>query len=190
MPTSADLARKLKELHLLYALRPGGSREAMDLDDPAADPQRLRALKLMRQLIAERVKKEQITTEAQRSHRVTTEESTASSVVLCADLCASVVTLRTSSSLNVSGDRARRRISRIDLHVRVAAGEQLELHGRLADEHLHPGHHLAAAGLRFLDQQRLLRVVDRVEHDHPRLQEAGVQRALVQVRVHARPACS
>jgi carboxyl-terminal processing protease len=59
LPTSADLAQKLKELHVLYALRPGGSREAMDLDDPAADPQRLRALKLMRQLIAERVKKEQ-----------------------------------------------------------------------------------------------------------------------------------
>lgn len=51
LPTSADLARKLKELHQLYALRPGGSREAMDLDDPAADPQRLRALKLMRSLI-------------------------------------------------------------------------------------------------------------------------------------------
>ena len=40
-----------KELHQLYALRPGGSREAMDLDDPAADPQRLRALKLMRALV-------------------------------------------------------------------------------------------------------------------------------------------
>jgi hypothetical protein len=56
---SADLGRKLKELHLLYALRPGGSREAMDLDDPAADPQRVRALKLMRKLIDDRVKKEQ-----------------------------------------------------------------------------------------------------------------------------------
>lgn len=54
LPTSADLARKLKELHQLYALRPGGSREAMDLDDPAADPQRLRALKLMRALIEEK----------------------------------------------------------------------------------------------------------------------------------------
>jgi carboxyl-terminal processing protease len=51
LPTSADLARKLKELHQLYALRPGGSREAMDLDDPAADPQRLRALKLMRGML-------------------------------------------------------------------------------------------------------------------------------------------
>jgi hypothetical protein len=48
---SPDLGRKLKELHTLYALRSGGSREAMDLDDPAADPQRLRALKLMRKLI-------------------------------------------------------------------------------------------------------------------------------------------
>jgi C-terminal peptidase prc len=51
LPTSAALARKLKELHQLYALRPGGSREAMDLDDPEGDPQRLRALKLMRSLI-------------------------------------------------------------------------------------------------------------------------------------------
>ena len=51
LPTSADLAKKLKELHQLYALRPGGSREAMDLDDPAADPQRLRALKLVRGLM-------------------------------------------------------------------------------------------------------------------------------------------
>jgi carboxyl-terminal processing protease len=52
IPMSADLGRKLKESHMLYALRPGGSREAMDLDDPAADPQRSRALKLMRKLIA------------------------------------------------------------------------------------------------------------------------------------------
>jgi carboxyl-terminal processing protease len=59
IPMSADLGRKLKDLHLLYALRPGGSRDAMDLDDPAADPQRVRALKLMRKLIEERVKKEQ-----------------------------------------------------------------------------------------------------------------------------------
>jgi len=51
LPTSAALAGKLKELHQLYALRPGGSREAMDLDDPEADPQRLRALKLMRILV-------------------------------------------------------------------------------------------------------------------------------------------
>ena len=58
LPTSADLARKLKELHQLYALRPGGSREAMDLDDPAADPQRLRALKLMRALVEVRGKGE------------------------------------------------------------------------------------------------------------------------------------
>lgn len=56
---SADLARKLKESYLLYALRPGGSREALDLDDPLADPQRVRALKLIRSLVADRVKKEQ-----------------------------------------------------------------------------------------------------------------------------------
>ena len=54
LPTSADLAKKLKELHQLYALRPGGSREAMDLDDPAADPQRLRALKLIRELVKDK----------------------------------------------------------------------------------------------------------------------------------------
>jgi carboxyl-terminal processing protease len=59
IPMSADLGRKLKEQHLHYALRPGGSREALDLDDPAADPQRLRALKLMRALIEERPQKEQ-----------------------------------------------------------------------------------------------------------------------------------
>ncbi|HKB02934.1 MAG TPA: S41 family peptidase [Gemmataceae bacterium] len=59
IPMSADLARKLKDLHLLYALRPGTSREAMELDDPEGDPQRLRALKLMRKLIEDRAKKEQ-----------------------------------------------------------------------------------------------------------------------------------
>ncbi|HJZ89688.1 MAG TPA: S41 family peptidase [Gemmataceae bacterium] len=59
IPASADLGRKLKELHQLYALRPGGSREAMELDDPAADPQRVRALKLIRKLADEKAKKEQ-----------------------------------------------------------------------------------------------------------------------------------
>jgi carboxyl-terminal processing protease len=59
IPMSADLGRELKKLHLLYALRPGGSREAMELDDPAADPQRVRALKLIRRLIGDRIKKEQ-----------------------------------------------------------------------------------------------------------------------------------
>jgi C-terminal peptidase prc len=54
LPTSASLAKKLKELHQLYALRPGGSREAMDLDDPVADPQRLRGLKLIRDLVKEK----------------------------------------------------------------------------------------------------------------------------------------
>jgi hypothetical protein len=53
LPTSSPLSKKLKELHQLYALRPGGSREAMDLDDPSADPQRLRALKLIRDLVKE-----------------------------------------------------------------------------------------------------------------------------------------
>lgn len=52
-PTSAGLAIDLRELHERYALRPGGSREALELDDPAADPQRLRALKLMRGMVDE-----------------------------------------------------------------------------------------------------------------------------------------
>lgn len=56
IPMSADLSKKLKELHLLYSLRPGESREALDLDDPAADPQRMRALKMMRKLLEEKKK--------------------------------------------------------------------------------------------------------------------------------------
>jgi C-terminal peptidase prc len=54
IPMSADVARQLKELHLLYSLRPGGSKESMDLDDPLADPQRARALKLIRKLADEK----------------------------------------------------------------------------------------------------------------------------------------
>jgi carboxyl-terminal processing protease len=59
IPMSAELARKLKDSYLLYALRPGGSREALDLDDPLADPQRVRALRLIKKLLEERAKKEQ-----------------------------------------------------------------------------------------------------------------------------------
>ncbi len=59
IPMSADLAHKLQELHVLYALRPGGSRKGLELDDPAADPQRVRALKLIKKLVADRAKTEQ-----------------------------------------------------------------------------------------------------------------------------------
>jgi carboxyl-terminal processing protease len=59
IPMSAELARMLKESYLLYALRPGGSREALDLDDPLADPQRVRALKMIKALAQDRAKKEQ-----------------------------------------------------------------------------------------------------------------------------------
>jgi carboxyl-terminal processing protease len=59
IPMSAEPARKLKESYVLYALRPGGSREALDLDDPLADPQRVRALKMIKALVQDRAKKEQ-----------------------------------------------------------------------------------------------------------------------------------
>jgi len=57
IPMSAGLSRKLKEMHLLYTLRPGGNREAHELDDPAADPQRARELKLILKLVEGRAKK-------------------------------------------------------------------------------------------------------------------------------------
>jgi carboxyl-terminal processing protease len=57
IPMSAELASKLKELHVLFALRPGGSRESMVLDDPSADPQRVKALKLILNLIDAKSKK-------------------------------------------------------------------------------------------------------------------------------------
>src|SRR5262249_54703093 len=42
--TSAALAKLLKEWWLLQTLRPGPSNEALPLDDPTADPQRLAAV--------------------------------------------------------------------------------------------------------------------------------------------------
>jgi carboxyl-terminal processing protease len=56
IPTSVDLAKKLKEMHMLYALRPGSSREALELDDPDTDPQRVRATKLLRELLTKQQK--------------------------------------------------------------------------------------------------------------------------------------
>lgn len=42
--TSPELAKQLKEWWLLQTLRPGPSNEALPLDDPTADPQRLAAV--------------------------------------------------------------------------------------------------------------------------------------------------
>jgi carboxyl-terminal processing protease len=51
LPVSPDLARRLKTYWQLQTLRPGGSREALPLDDPTADPQRQAALALLRKQI-------------------------------------------------------------------------------------------------------------------------------------------
>ena len=56
---SPSLGKQLKEWNLLYALRPGGDREAMPLDDPEADPQRWIALKMLRKIVDEAQKKEE-----------------------------------------------------------------------------------------------------------------------------------
>jgi carboxyl-terminal processing protease len=54
IPVSPGLGTRLKAWHSLYALRPPDSREAMDLDDPEADPQRFRASRLLKEMIAEK----------------------------------------------------------------------------------------------------------------------------------------
>jgi carboxyl-terminal processing protease len=51
---SADLARRLARWWLEQSLRPGPSRERLELDDPAADPQRQAALELLRKRLAEK----------------------------------------------------------------------------------------------------------------------------------------
>jgi carboxyl-terminal processing protease len=45
--TSPELAKQLKEWWLLQTLRPGPSNEALPLDDPTADPQRLAAVEAL-----------------------------------------------------------------------------------------------------------------------------------------------
>jgi carboxyl-terminal processing protease len=45
---SPELSKRLKEWHLLHALRPGTSRERLALDDPTADTQRRAAIELLR----------------------------------------------------------------------------------------------------------------------------------------------
>ncbi len=47
VPATADAWAKLREMSERHSLRPGGSREALPFDDPALDPQRLMALRLM-----------------------------------------------------------------------------------------------------------------------------------------------
>jgi carboxyl-terminal processing protease len=44
---SSELSRQLKEWRMLQTLRPGGSREALPLDDPRADPQAWAALQVL-----------------------------------------------------------------------------------------------------------------------------------------------
>lgn len=51
IPVSNDLSHRLKAWHEEYALRPPTSRRALPLDDPEADPQRMRALRLLKRMI-------------------------------------------------------------------------------------------------------------------------------------------
>jgi carboxyl-terminal processing protease len=51
---SASLGQRLKDWHQAHLLRPPESREALPLDDPAADPQRAKALRLLRGMMADR----------------------------------------------------------------------------------------------------------------------------------------
>jgi carboxyl-terminal processing protease len=54
LPMSPELSRRLKEWYELHTLRPAGSREALPLDDPEADPQRLAAVQMLRDLVKEK----------------------------------------------------------------------------------------------------------------------------------------
>jgi C-terminal processing protease CtpA/Prc len=53
---SADLARQLKQWWLLQSLRPGPSRERLEMDDPTADPQRQAALAVVGGLLRRTVR--------------------------------------------------------------------------------------------------------------------------------------
>jgi carboxyl-terminal processing protease len=57
IPMSADLSKQMLEWHTRFALRPGDSKEQMELDDPEADPQRLRCVKLLRKMMEKKEKK-------------------------------------------------------------------------------------------------------------------------------------
>jgi C-terminal peptidase prc len=50
---SSDLSSQLKDWYLLHTLRPGGSAEALPLDDPEKDPQRQQALMALRAKLGE-----------------------------------------------------------------------------------------------------------------------------------------
>jgi C-terminal peptidase prc len=51
LPITPELSQQLKEWHQLQALRPGASREALPLDDPANDPQRQAAVRELQRRI-------------------------------------------------------------------------------------------------------------------------------------------
>jgi C-terminal peptidase prc len=51
IPLSDALGRRLKDWHHDYVLRPPNSREALPLDDPEADPQRNRAVRMLKQIL-------------------------------------------------------------------------------------------------------------------------------------------
>ncbi len=65
------------------------------------------------------------------------------------------------------------------------AGEVLELHAGLADEHLHARHDRAVAAAGVLDQERVLGIVHGVEDDHRGPQVVLFVRAFVDIGVHA-----
>ncbi len=54
IPVSPSLGSRLRLWHDHYALRPPDSREALALDDPQADPQRFRALRLLKEMIGKK----------------------------------------------------------------------------------------------------------------------------------------
>ncbi len=51
LPLTGDAGRRLKEWWALATLRPAGSTEAMPLDDPENDPQRLAAVQMLKEMI-------------------------------------------------------------------------------------------------------------------------------------------
>jgi carboxyl-terminal processing protease len=51
IPCSTELDRRLRQAWTLHALRPSGSREGLPADDPEADPVRLAALRLLREIL-------------------------------------------------------------------------------------------------------------------------------------------
>ena len=51
LPLTAEAGRQLKEWWILQTLRPPDTKEALPLDDPANDPQRLAAMQMLQSLI-------------------------------------------------------------------------------------------------------------------------------------------